>query len=141
MCERSSSPPRRATNLPDYYRDALAGCWRGTVRARLRSVRGLGVMAPTRPRQPLGIGGLGASAAWPNYRSRHSLRQARSTFRPTRPSALALRRCAWKQSDALLHSAVDLAEHDVERAEHAGHVGKEMAPAQPIHRLEMGKAG
>src|SRR5690606_18494657 len=38
-------------------------------------------------------------------------------------------------------SAIDLAEHDVERAEDRGHVGKLVAAAQEIHRLKMREPG
>src|SRR5213083_608947 len=38
-------------------------------------------------------------------------------------------------------SAIDLPEHDVERAEDRGYVGEHVAPAEEIHGLEVGKAG
>src|SRR5205814_1240598 len=36
-------------------------------------------------------------------------------------------------------SPIDLSEHDVERAENGGDVGEQMAAADEIHRLQMGK--
>src|SRR6185437_13160698 len=37
-------------------------------------------------------------------------------------------------------SPIDLSEHDVERAQDGGNVGQQVAPADEIHRLQMGKA-
>src|SRR5689334_13019583 len=38
-------------------------------------------------------------------------------------------------------SPIDLPEHDIERAEHGGYVGQQMAAADEVHRLQMRKAG
>ena len=37
-------------------------------------------------------------------------------------------------------SPIDLSEYDVERAQNGGDVGQQVAPADVIHRLQMGKS-
>ena len=44
----------------------------------------------------------------------------------------------WRAADA--SSAIDLPEHDVERAENGGHVSELVALAEEVHRLQVGIA-